>query len=86
MYDVGYNIEIGGRTGEIVFRVNHDGEDYINVCFEGEKLEYVIYHIKIENDKVMVAKVEDENLLADLMLEFGLMSLSEMAKDGENNE
>ena len=70
MYDVGYNIEIGGRTGEIVFKTNYEGEDYINVCFEGEKLEYVIYHIKIENDKVMVAKVEDENLLGHLNMIF----------------
>ena len=31
MYDVGYNIEIGGRTGEIVFKTNYEGEDYIIV-------------------------------------------------------
>ena len=66
MLQVGDVIEIGGQQASVCFHTNYNSRNYICVFFE-EKKEYAIYDYKIENDKLMVAKVEEEKEFIDVL-------------------
>lgn len=66
MLEVGDIIEIRGEKAIVCYHANYNSNNYICVFFE-EKKEYAIYDYKIENEKLLVAKIENEREFTDVI-------------------
>ena len=61
MLNIGDVIAIGGREATVCYLTQVNGRNYTCVAFETPELEYAIYDYKYEGEKLLVAKVEDQN-------------------------
>ena len=52
-------IEIRGKQAIVCFHTSYNGNNYVCVFFEEEKI-YDIYKYKIENEKLMVLRPQDK--------------------------
>jgi uncharacterized protein YpiB (UPF0302 family) len=87
MLDVGDVIEIGGKEALVCFTANDQDEKYICVSFEEEeKIIFEIYKYMIENDKLMVSKVEDEEELKKMTAVFYEQSVEEFGIPEETKQ
>lgn len=71
MLDVGDVIEIGGNQVLVCFLTEYDNKKYLCASTEFEdNVKFDIYQYKDDDNKLMVAKVEDEEELKPLLTIF----------------
>ncbi len=78
MLEDGDTIEVGGKQGTVCFNTEYNNEKYICVGFLGENLKYDIYKYKYEGEKLLVAKVENEQELIPVLQIFVSQGLDEV--------
>lgn len=93
MINVGDVVEIGGKEATVCYTTTYNEQKYMCVAFEEEQVKYDIYAYK-DDDKLMVAKVTDEEELTPVLKiffeeglnEYGLPpELQEAFENVENN-
>ena len=93
MIDIGDVIEIGGEEGTICFKTTYNETPYMCVAFEKPNLRYDFYKYLIEDGKLMVSLLKDEEEIATLtkifteesINEYGMPEEIEKIFDNENN-
>lgn len=83
--EVGDIIEIKGKQAIVCFETIYNDENYICVAFEEDSIAYDIYKWRINNDKLQVAKVENNQELSHVLSVFLKESVEENP-DKENLE
>lgn len=59
--NVGETIEVGGEEGIVCFSTIYNNINYVCIAFEEDKPRYEIYKCKFEEEKLLIAKVEDKD-------------------------
>lgn len=83
--EVGDIIEIKGKQAIVCFETIYNNENYICVAFEENNIAYDIYKWRINNDKLQVAKVTNDQELSHVISVFLKESVEENP-DKENLE
>ena len=65
--EIGDIIEIRGKEATVCYETTYEGRKYICVAFTEDKVQYDIYKYKYEGKKLLVAKVEDEEELTEVL-------------------
>ena len=70
MLNDGDEILIRGRKATVCYTTKYNGEDYICVAFESDKIEYDIYKYKIEGEKLLVSNELSQDEIKNVLCIF----------------
>lgn len=77
MLNDGDEIIIRGRKATVCYNTKYNGEDYICVAFESDKIEYDIYKYKIEGEKLLVSNELSQDEIKNVLCIFVKEGLDE---------